>query len=83
MTPLEIEIMLHYYSRGDDYKNLSGPVVKETIEKFVGSGMLKKSSDGWDQYGKAHEITPMGQAYVEALMKIRLPVMQWKVNYPE
>ena len=76
MTPLEIEIILHYYTRPGDYRNgdFSAPAVKNAIDWFCQTGMLelKEISTKGD-----YDLTDRGQAYVDALMALPLPEKRW------
>lgn len=73
MTPLQIEIMLHYYSCITDYRHGSGydvsPAAHESIDGFIKNEMLRRKLLSPPVY----EITLRGKAYVEALMNMSLP----------
>ena len=73
MTPLEIEIMLHYYCRCDDYRggDLSTPAVKSALTNFVDNEFLEwrrvEVADVGAALTSAYKITERGRVYVEAL----------------
>ncbi len=76
MTPLEIEILLHYYTRAaGDYRDgdFSAPAVKDVIDWFKGSLL----EDNPDDAGTAYRITDRGRAYIEALTDVQLPIQKW------
>jgi len=85
MTPLEIEIMLHYRCTPTDYRggDFSAPVVREAIDKFkspVGtwtvSGMLEEVPR--EEVKEAiYRITEKGRIYVGALCCVPIPVQTW------
>ena len=77
MTPLEIEILLHYYSRGDDYRDgdFSAPAVRSAIDSFRGVLGLLQENPG--KGGGAYHITERGKVYVAALMDVPLPEQRW------
>ena len=81
MTPLEIEILLHYYySRDYDYTNLCSPAVREACERFVELGLLEEinscSTPLKNKYiGNIDALEP----YVKALCSVKLPVQTWVI----
>ena len=80
MTPLQISIMLHYYTTAWDYRDgdFSAPAVRETIDYFVDEEMLGVA----DVAGKEVpylRITPKGTVFVDALCAVPLPVRQWVI----
>lgn len=85
MTPLEIEIMLHYYCRCDDYRggDLSAPAVKSALTNFVDNEFLEWRPAAADvrvvSDGPAYKIMERGRVYVEALKKVTWPVKSWTV----
>jgi len=77
MTPLQIEILMHYYTRPGDYRegDFSAPAVRETMEYFEDINLLKKipiSSDTSDE--NLYKLDDRGKVYLEALMRVPLPV---------
>ena len=87
MTLLEIEIMLHYYCRCDDYRggDLSAPAVKSALTNFVDNEFLEFRPAAVDETFRvasdepAYKITERGRVYVEALKKVPWPVKSWTV----
>ena len=81
MTPLMIEILLHYYSCARDYRNgdFSAPAVREAIDWFRGeAGMLNthsvRDSDA------TYSLTDKGKFYVEYLLSIPIPVIRYAIE---
>lgn len=77
VTPLAIEIMLHYHSRADDFPRLEASAVQETIAEFVAAGMLAEGPNTFLNQRTKFHITEGGQMYVAALMAVPLPVQRW------
>jgi hypothetical protein len=76
MTPLEIDILLHYYSRGGDYRegDFSAPAVREAIDNFSKrEEMLRPCESG----SRTYALSERGMAYVDALMRLPLPRRVW------
>ena len=71
MTPLEIEIVLHYYCRPYDYRDgdFSAPAVREAIDRMVSDEMLEADAPAF----RAYQLAARGRAYVDALMALPLP----------
>lgn len=78
MTPLEIEILLHYATRATDYRNgdFSAPAVRDAVERFVGAGLLVERDPGQTPL---YWMLERGHAYVDALCKLPLPVQVWVI----
>ena len=80
MSPLEIEILLHYYYCPVDYQggDISAPAVKNAIERFRDELNLLEPTQSMDVYHDPHyRITERGRVFVEALCNMPLPVKQW------
>jgi hypothetical protein len=75
MTPFEIDVLLHYYTRPTDHEVLqrNPPIWTETRTRFVADGLLEVSSNRCT----AFKITDRGRAYVEALQRVPLPIQKW------
>ena len=84
MTPLAIEIALHYATRADDYgiaaQNWSAPAVQEVIKNFLGVGLLL-NNPRVSENGQPRYIATAGLFfYVATLGQVPLPVQTWKVR---
>lgn len=77
MTPLEIEILLHYYTTPGDYRNgnFSAPAVPEALTKLthMDEPLLTYDPNKTPRY----EITDRGSAYIQALTQVPLPMKAW------
>lgn len=83
MTPLTIEIILHYFCFPGDKKGLDyqAPAVLETFKFLVKERILfpDHSIDGG-----SYVITDRGRVFVkEGLCKVPLPVHCWEVLFPQ
>ncbi len=78
MTPHEIGILLHYYTRPVDYDDgdFRAPVVREAIDKFSKAGILKRK-DPFPPYPESYEGTDGLRVYVEALCAVPFPELRW------
>lgn len=77
MTPLEIEILLHYHSKGGDYKDgdRSAPAVLDAINTFTGvTGLLEYD---YSTNGRSLKMTEKGHVYVKKICSISLPKVKW------
>lgn len=78
MSPLEIEIMLHYFSGNADYMDGGwepGCQIENCINMFVAGGYLVPHTD----IDRLYEITEGGKVYVHALMEVPLPTQVWQM----
>lgn len=78
MTPLKIEMLLHYYCRPDDYRggDFTAPAVNEALDDFLRDELIEHSEH--QAANPAHYvITERGRVYVEALSAVQLPERRW------
>lgn len=78
MTPLEIEILMHYLWSTVDYRNgdFSAPAVRAAIDRFSKiDGMLKID----DSKRVTYVLTDRARAYLEAVQAVPLPVCVWVI----
>lgn len=85
MSPLQIEIALHYFSRGDDYRTVSQspnaytpPAIVDVLALFVDSGLLRTDKRSGDFERKYHPTEAL-RVYVNAVCAVPLPVQQWVI----
>ena len=80
MSPLEIEIMLHYYTTPGQYgRDRDGghcpsdaPAVRDSLMELAKAGLLSYVKDG-----NGYQIADRGMAYVEFLKEVPLPIHKW------
>lgn len=71
MTPLAIEMLLHYISCADDFRNLRMPAQQELISTFLREDLLKiRVPSGGEP---VYVITERGRAFCEGLQNMPLP----------
>ena len=79
MSPLEIEILIHYYCSPTEYRDgdLGAPAVRDAMREFVTLGLInvlpEPNEHGARYRGNSDALKP----YVEALCAIPLPVQRW------
>lgn len=79
MTPLELQIVIHYYVRADDFPRGDFPAVREAIDWMTRAGLLRKRGDGDEAGESTYLIDARGRAFVEALCQAPLPEQRWVV----
>ena len=79
MTPLQIEILLHYHSRTIDYRrgDFSAPAVSEAIHDFRADGFLVDDADPTME--RTYTLGERGKVYVQALCELPAPIAAWKM----
>jgi hypothetical protein len=82
MTPLEIQIALHYYVSPTDFRegDFSAPAVRSAIDRFQACDLLRVRKAG-ENGDACYVATPRLNAYVEKLKSIELPIQRWV--YPD
>lgn len=84
MSPLQIKILLHYHYSAYDYTESNAPAVREAIDRFRdvdGLLRLKSIEETIMEPGARYTLTDRGQAYVEQICRVPLPVQVW--TYPK
>lgn len=82
MTPLEIDILMHYHCRAEDYPNLTPPAQQSALQYFLTNGYLEKTELHEDMPAKTMNYTPTEKlpVYCEALCKVPEPKQVWIVG---
>jgi len=77
MTPLLIEMILHYHATPGDYRDgdFSAPAVREAIDWMREESLIVYKKEG------GYQATERLHAYVEKICSIDLPIKKW--IYPE
>jgi hypothetical protein len=80
MTPLQITMMLHYYAIAEPYalrqpEHADSPAVREQRIVLIGDDLLTREHDDV----RGYRVTERGQAYIDALMAMPLPVCKWTI----
>jgi hypothetical protein len=83
ITPLAIEILLHYNACPGDYRDgdFSAPAVEELMTWFVSEGLLIPLSPRGSRYGGSYQIAPRGRALVEGWCSVPLPENEWRIPW--
>ncbi len=71
MTPVEIEILLHHYTRPGPYPGRGAPVYASAIARFVRGGILESHAPG--EYGT----TIKGKKLVDMLCETPFPEVHY------
>lgn len=80
MTPYEIDILLHYYTRTTDHPDYHNPppIWESTIQMFWREGLLRHNTHAG--MARVYELTERGIVYVrEGLCCVPLPT--WAVRF--
>jgi len=77
MSPLGIEILLHYHCRVDDFRSgdFSAPAVRDLIDAFTSEGMLIPNAT--PGYHRTYQLSERGETYVNALCRVPYPINKW------
>lgn len=79
MTPLQLEILLHYYASLGDYRegDFSAPAVRKAIDDFKGPlGLLRPAKENTSR-GSCYVITERGRTFLNHVLELPLPVQTW------
>lgn len=79
LSPLEVEILIHYYCSNKDFRNIDAPAVDSAILGFVELGLLKRIDNrhlGDPRYEGNNNAL---KVYVDAICSVPLPELKWTV----
>lgn len=82
MTPLHLQIALHYHSHPDQHPMLHNAVHREYAEDLVAAGMLQPGAGGLSGREVTYHATDGLAVFVEALCSTPFPVQQWVMPAP-
>jgi len=78
-SPLEVCILIHYFTMAGDYQNVSNSLQNKLCEMFVEKGLLLRSEKMGQQYeGNREALT----SYVDAICSVPLPRQVWAAVVP-
>lgn len=78
VTPLYIEIALHYYCRQDDFPRLTAPACREAVGRMIDAGLLEV--DFGARVGDPVLCATDGlRAWVDAMRSVPMPEQHWVV----
>lgn len=77
MTPLEIEILLHYHTRGVDYPTFDPPSQSNALDYFLSNEYLR---DAGPAAHVRYRPTDKLHAFCSALCNVPEPVKVWEVG---
>lgn len=82
MTPLQIQILLHYHAYASDYPNLHPPAQQEAVAYFLNSGFLEKTELEENMAADTPNYRPTEKlhVYCDALCKVPEPRQKWVVG---
>jgi len=80
MSPLQIEILLHYHCFPSEHEivHRNPPIWPETRMWFLAEGLLAERSPP-SPYGATYECTERGRAWIEHVCNLPLPEQQWRM----
>jgi len=85
LSPLEIKILLHYYTCADEYENITCEPANDFLNTLVKHEILNYSSK--TENGAHYSITDKGIVYVQAIIEtasnVGEPVMEWIIPNEE
>ena len=79
VTPLHLEIVMHYYTRACDMENLDAPAVHEYIRDLLNIGMLENIKN-YAGSQSSYQTTERGKVWLEYLLKVPFPIQKWIVE---
>lgn len=85
MSPLEIEIMLHYYTTPGDYRDgdFSAPAVRQAIDDLVAWEMLvpRRAAFEMGRMPSSYDVSKGGVLFIDALKAVPRPqrIVRWVI----
>lgn len=76
LSPLELEVILHYYYSPEPFSRLSSAYF-EAILKFIRNGILRKREE-ISSHGAEYEITEKGHFFLNMLTETPFPIQSFR-----
>ena len=73
MSPLDIEVLIHYNSSATQHPRIHAPAVQETIKKFMKDGILEPD----EVETHIHRTTARGRALLKVICATPYPEPVW------
>jgi hypothetical protein len=78
MTPLQIQMLLHFHGCMAPFPNIEYPSQQDALEMFRQAEMITiRLADEGGKYPQGYALTDRGRAFVEAVCSLPFPVKQW------
>lgn len=79
LTPLHLEIVLHYYSRAEDMTNATAPAVLGYTKHLLSEGILEDT----DGHGPtSYRVSQKGEFWLMNLLCVPFPHQRWEIEWP-
>ncbi len=69
-SPLEIELLIHFYACAEDHPRRNAPAVEEAICNFVLDGIFELRSN-------RIQVTEKGRAWLKVILSTEYPSLAW------
>ena len=82
-SPYELEVILWYHSRCEDWQDMSVPIWRGVANKLIGLGLLEIVTANDTQYyanNMSYKPTEKLHVYVDGLCNLNLPVQKWVIE---
>ena len=76
-SPLEIGIILHYYSHCEDHPAINQEFYRQTAENLAVIGLIEERPKDGTQAGLNFGGTEMGRAFITLILSTELPQKTW------
>lgn len=79
MSPLKIQMLLHFHAYCESYDDRGGNAQREAFHHFLSERLITEVAihQGASIYGRFYRTTDRGRAMVEALCAVKLPICKW------
>lgn len=76
MSPLQLQILLHYYCCANDFQDgdMRATAIHEAVDWFMSEGLLEVAPK---QMEASYLLTDRGAVFVDALKLTPLPIQKW------
>jgi hypothetical protein len=79
MTPLEINMLLHYYTTPGQFPHHDSPAQIDAVHGFVNQGLIRINDENPRNGDHGFVVTERGMALIDAWLRTPLPVQRWEV----
>ena len=79
LTPLHLEIVLHYYSRTIDMENSNAPATSEYVKHLLREGILEDTNGHGPT---SYKVSAKGEYWLMSLLSVPFPYQSWNIQWP-
>jgi len=79
VTPLHLEIVMHYATRGNDMENIAAPATSQYVRELILAGMVESIKNDAGAT-RSYKTTDRGMVWLDYLLTVPFPKQKWVIE---